>query len=176
MLVLASVTAHAWQLGGLHRPAAARASVCASAEACGPLQRVVHRVGDQELVGRFYETCVGLEMLSCPPGKTQCTVMGQSEESLCLELVSGDESGGYHKLCARVPSVDTAVEAVRIWCAESSDKAAVLIEPETVEHIASLFPEQSDDAVNPVKQATITDPSGATVLLWEAESEVDTLP
>ena len=172
LVVLASATAHAWQLGGgLRRPVAARASVCASAEACGPLQRVVHRVGDQELVGRFYESCIGLEMLACTPGKEQCTVMGQSEESLCLELVSGDVTSGYHTLCARVPSVDGAVEAVRKWCADSSDKASVLIEPDTVEHIASLVPEQPDDVVNPVKQATITDPSGATVLLWEAESD-----
>ena len=166
LLVLASATAHAWQLcGGLRRPVAARASVCASAEACGPLQRVVHRVGDQELVGRFYESCIGLEMLACTPGKEQCTVMGQSEESLCLELVSGDVTSGYHTLCARVPSVDGAVEAVRKWCADSSDKASVLIEPDTVEHIASLVPEQPDDVVNPVKQATITDPSGACKFL-----------
>jgi catechol 2,3-dioxygenase-like lactoylglutathione lyase family enzyme len=173
LILLASATAHAWQLGGgLRRPVAARAStVCASAEACGPLQRVVHRVGEPELVGRFYESCVGLEMLACTPGKEQCTVMGQSEEALCLELVAGDASGGYHKLCARVPSVDGAVAAVRKWCADSSDKASVLIEPDTVEHIASLVPEQPDDVVNAVKQATITDPSGATVLLWEAESD-----
>ena len=172
MLVLASASVQAWQTpGGLSRSVVARASVpCASADACGPLQRVVHRVGDQELVGRFYESCVGLEMLPCPAGKSECTVMGLSVESLCLELVSGDASG-YAMLCARVPSVDGAVEAVRKWCADSTDKAAVLVEPETVEHIASLLPEQPDDVVNAVKQATIVDPSGASVLLWEAEGD-----
>ena len=172
LLVLASATAHAWQLGGgLRRPVAARASVSASVEACGPLQRVVHRVGDRELVGRFYESCVGLEAQACTPGNEQCSVVGQSEAALCLELVSGEASRGYHTLCARVPSVDEAVAAVRTWCADSSDKASVVVEPGTIEHVASLVPQQEDDAVNPVKQATVTDPSGASVLLWEAEDD-----
>ena len=171
LLVLASATAHAWQLGGgLRRPVAARASVSATVEACGPLQRVVHRVSDRELVGRFYESCVGLEAQACTPGNEQCSVVGQSEAALCLELVSGEASRGYHTLCARVPSVDEAVAAVRKWCADSSDKASVVVEPGTIEHVASLVPQQEDDAVNPVKQATVTDPSGASVLLWEAGS------
>ena len=171
LLVLASATAHAWQLGGgLRRPVAARASVSATVEACGPLQRVVHRVSDRELVGRFYESCVGLEAQACTPGNEQCSVVGQSEAALCLELVSGEASRGYHTLCARVPSVDEAVAAVRKWCADSSDKASVVVEPGTIEHVASLVPQQEDDAINRVKQATVTDPSGASVLLWEAGS------
>ena len=47
----------------------------------------------------------------------------------------------------------------------------MVVEPGTIEHVASLVPQQEDDAVNPVKQATVTDPSGATVLLWEAEND-----
>lgn len=172
LLVLHGST-HAWQphTGALHRSVVGRATTpCASADACGPLQRVVHRVEDQEAVGRFYESCVGLEPLPCPPSNKECMVVGKSEDALCLELVSGSATQ-YVKLCARVPSVDDAVERVRKWCADADDKAAVLSEPETIEHTASLIPEQPEEAVTPVRQATVSDPSGASVLLWEVGGE-----
>jgi len=127
-------------------------------------------VEDQEAVGRFYESCVGLEPLPCPPSNKECMVVGKSEDALCLELVSGSATQ-YVKLCARVPSVDDAVERVRKWCADADDKAAVLSEPETIEHTASLIPEQPEEAVTPVRQATVSDPSGASVLLWEVGGE-----
>ena len=174
LLLLLHASTYAWQpqSGSLRRSAVSRATApCASADPCGPLRRVVHRVGDQEAVGRFYESCVGLEALPCPPGNKECMVVGASEDALCLELVSGSASTGYAMLCARVPSVDEAVERVRKWCADTDDAAAVQKEPATIEHTASLIPDQPEEEFNPVKQATVCDPSGASVVLWEAGGE-----
>ena len=39
-----------------------------------------------------------------------------------------------------------------------------------IEHGASLIPDQPDDTVTPIKQATVQDPSGATLVLWEGGS------
>lgn len=160
-IALFSSNLEGW-VAGLHRPAATRAPLpCASATAA-PLQRVVHRASDPARVAEFYESCVGLEKLAADGA----TLLGRSEDGLCLEVVPGDASGGYATLSARVPNVDEAVQKVRDWYGSE----AAMVEPKTIEHGASLIPDQPDDTVTPIKQATVQDPSGATVVLWEGGS------
>ena len=59
------------------------------------------------------------------------------------------------------------MQKVRDWYGE---EATAVVEPKTVEHGASLIPDQPDDTVTPIKQATVQDPSGATLVLWEGGS------
>ena len=150
-------------VAGLRRPDVTRAPVPRASATAAPLQRVVHRASDPAKVAQFYESCIGLQQLAADGA----TLLGRSEAGLCLEVVPGDASGGYATLSARVPDVDEAVRKVRDWYGED---ATAVVEAETVEHGASLIPDQPDDTVTPIKQATVQDPSGATLVLWEGGS------
>ena len=56
-----------------------------------PLHRVVHRASNQDLMARFYESCIGLQVLTPPTEGDGQTLLGKSQEALCLELPLGWE-------------------------------------------------------------------------------------
>ncbi|EOD28931.1 hypothetical protein EMIHUDRAFT_224594 [Emiliania huxleyi CCMP1516] len=136
------------------------------------LERVAVSVGDAASAAAFYEATLGLVATAdatTDDGRPRHLLGGGG--SLQLELREGgadgaaagySAEGGYRGLVARVGNVAAAVAAAR------ENGGTVLSESATVEHGPSSKPEEGVDVVTAVTQATVADPAGYPLLLFEA--------
>lgn len=131
----------------------------------GSLVRVTHLVEEVAPVAEFYERALGLTTATQPDG---CVLVGPAG-GLRLELVAQPgaayEAGSYGGLLVRVASVEGAVAAA------TACGGTVLAPPTTLEHGASLVPDEPDELVTPVLEATVADPGGYPVLLYQPSAE-----
>ena len=138
--------------------------------AAAEMRRVLHGVDNLEATTAFYTSCLG--MAASEDGDS--VQLTSSAGGLGLELrreagaafvaVPGyqhREGAGYQGTMAWVPSVaDAVAKAV-------ANGGTVLREEETINHGASLEPEEDEELDNPVVEALVADPCGYPVLLCE---------
>ena len=142
--------------------------------AAADLLKVSHAVDDVDATAAFYTACLGLEssevaggaMLSAPGDASGLSLELQQEAGASWSETKGwqgAEGAGYQGLMARVPSVaDACATAV-------ANGGKVLREIETVNHGASMMPEENEELDNPVVEALVADPSGFPLLLHECD-------
>ena len=135
----------------------------------GALLRVVHQVSDPAAVATFYQGSFGFEPVHAEdvPGTTR--LVSSSGALPQLELVrteggSFSEGAGYLGLSVRVADVAAAVAAA------VTNGGSVLQEPRVVPHGPSLEPLEDDEVITPVEEATVADPCGFPVNLYNDTS------